>query len=102
MRRQSMRRAARRESAGREFSRVDVAQFGSFSMEKSVPLLHETGSASAMTAIEIFIPFGRIGSLAPCLAGGSPGNHLAHSSFIPAKSDSSARMKVALTTLARE
>jgi len=41
-----------------------------------------------------------MGSLAPWRAGGSSGNHFTHSSFIPAKSDSSARMKVALTTFA--
>ena len=55
--------------------------------------------ASAITAIEIFIPFGRIGSFAPWRAGGSTANHLFHSSFMPAKSLSSPRMKVALTAL---
>ena len=39
--------------------------------------------ASAMTAIEIFIPLGAAGNLAPWRAGGSDMNHLSHSSFIP-------------------
>ena len=47
------------------------------------------------------IPPGRIGSCALRRAGGATGNHLAHSSFIPAKSSSSARMNVALSTLSR-
>ena len=55
-----------------------------------------------MTAMETFMPLGRTGSLAPWRAGGSVGNHLPHSSFMPAKSVSSARMKVALTTMPRE
>jgi hypothetical protein len=42
------------------------------------------------------------GSLAPCRAGGSTGNHFDHSSFIPAKSCGSRRMKVALATLSSE
>jgi hypothetical protein len=65
---------------------------------------HPMGSASyasAMTATKILIPPGRIGSRAPCRAGGSAGNHLPHSSFIPAKSSSSASRKVALSTLPR-
>ena len=48
------------------------------------------GQASAITAMDTFIPLGRIGSFAPCRAGGSTGNHFTHSSFIPAKSASSA------------
>ncbi len=44
----------------------------------------------------------RTGSFAPCRAGGFAGNHLIHSSFIPAKSVSSRRMTVALTTRSRE
>ena len=55
-----------------------------------------------MAAMEIFIPLCLMGSLAPCRAGGFTGNHLIHSSFMPAKSASSARMNVALTTFAIE
>src|SRR5687767_15131237 len=36
--------------------------------------------ASAIAAIETFRPGTRTGSLAPCRAGGSEGNHLSHSS----------------------
>src|SRR3569833_1968267 len=52
--------------------------------------------------MEMSCPLGCIGSLAPCLAGGSTGNHLIHSTFMPPKSASSQRMKVALTTRSRE
>ena len=55
-----------------------------------------------MTAIETFMPGIRTGNFAPCRAGGFAGNHLIHSSFIPAKSVSSIRMTVALTTRSRE
>lgn len=51
-----------------------------------------------MTAMEIRMPFGLIGSFAPSRAGGFVGNQRFHSSFMPAKSDSSSRMKVAWTT----
>ena len=51
-----------------------------------------------MAAMEIRMPFGLIGSFAPCRAGGFVGNQRFHSSFIPAKSDSSRRMNVAWTT----
>lgn len=44
----------------------------------------------------------RAGSFAPCRAGGLEGNHLSHSSFMPAKSSSSARTTVTLATLSRE
>jgi len=44
----------------------------------------------------------RTGSLAPCRAGGFAGNHLIHSSFIPAKSVSSKSMTVALTVRSSE
>ena len=54
-----------------------------------------------MAAIETLIPGIAIGSLAPCRAGGSDRNHRCHSSFIPAKSASSARITVALTILAK-
>src|SRR5690606_192156 len=37
-----------------------------------------------------------------CRAGGSVGNHRSHSSFMPAKSSSSARITVALATLSIE
>jgi hypothetical protein len=43
-----------------------------------------------------------MGSCAPCRAGGWSRNQRLHSSFIPAKSDSSSRMKVACTTLSIE
>jgi hypothetical protein len=43
-----------------------------------------------------------MGNFAPCRAGGFVGNHLIHSSFIPAKSVSSRKITVALTTLSRE
>jgi hypothetical protein len=55
-----------------------------------------------MAAMDTFMPGIRTGSFAPCRAGGSTGNHLIHSSFIPAKSVSSRRMTVALTTCSRE
>lgn len=51
-----------------------------------------------MAAIEIFKPGMSIGNFAPCLAGGSAPNQFRHSSFIPAKSLGSERMKVVLTT----
>ena len=38
-----------------------------------------------MAAIEIRIPFGLIGSFAPCRAGGFVGNQRFHSSFMPAR-----------------
>jgi hypothetical protein len=55
-----------------------------------------------MAAIDTFKPGIRTGSFAPCRAGGFAGNHLIHSSFIPAKSASSRRMTVALTTRSRD
>src|ERR1700689_883094 len=55
-----------------------------------------------MAAIDTLMPGIRTGSFAPCRAGGFDGNHLIHSSFIPAKSVSSRRMTVALTTRSRE
>jgi hypothetical protein len=55
-----------------------------------------------MTAMDTFMPGMRTGSLAPWRAGGSSGNHLTHSSFMPAKSDSSSRITVALATLDSE
>jgi hypothetical protein len=55
--------------------------------------------ASAITAMAIFIPLGWMGSLAPWRAGGFLINHLFHSSFMPAKSSDSAKMKVAFTAL---
>src|SRR5580700_10766129 len=58
--------------------------------------------ASAMTAIDTLMPEIRTGNFAPWRAGGFAGNHLIHSSFIPAKSVSSKRMTVALTTRSRE
>ena len=61
-----------------------------------------TSQASAMAAMEIRRPGILTGSLAPWRAGGSTGNHFTHSSFIPAKSASSRRITVALTTLSRE
>src|SRR5580704_5389592 len=55
-----------------------------------------------MAAMETFMPGIRTGNFAPCRAGGFAGNHLTHSSFIPAKSVSSRMMTVALTTRSRE
>src|SRR5580692_7294045 len=55
-----------------------------------------------MAAMDTFNPGIRTGNFAPCRAGGSAGNHLIHSSFIPAKSVSSRRMTVALTTRSSE
>src|SRR6478609_5738568 len=55
----------------------------------------------AIMAIEILSPGTFTGSFAPWRAGGRAGNHLSHSSFMPAKSSSSARMTVALTALSR-
>jgi hypothetical protein len=55
-----------------------------------------------MAAMDTLMPGIRTGNFAPCRAGGFDGNHLIHSSFIPAKSASSTRMTVALTTLSRE
>src|SRR5271170_8237398 len=55
-----------------------------------------------MAAMDTLIPEIRTGSFAPCRAGGFAGNHLTHSSFIPAKSVSSRRMTVALTIRSRE
>src|SRR5580698_895017 len=55
-----------------------------------------------MAAMDTLRPGIRTGSFAPCRAGGFDGNHLIHSSFIPAKSASSRRMTVALTTRSRE
>jgi hypothetical protein len=55
-----------------------------------------------MAAMDTLIPGIRTGSFAPCRAGGFAGNHLIHSSFIPAKSVSSRRMTVTLTTRSRE
>jgi hypothetical protein len=52
--------------------------------------------------MDTLIPGTRTGNFAPCRAGGFSGNHLIHSSFIPAKSASSRRMTVALTTRSRE
>ncbi len=57
---------------------------------------------SAMAAMDNLIPGILTGSLAPCRAGGFDGNHLIHSSFIPAKSVSSRTMTVALTIRSRE
>jgi hypothetical protein len=54
--------------------------------------------ASATAAMDTLMPGIRTGNFAPCRAGGFAGNHLIHSSFIPAKSVSSRRMTVALTT----
>ena len=51
-----------------------------------------------MTATDTRRPGIRTGSFAPCRAGGFAGNHLTHSSFMPAKSASSRRMTVALAT----
>jgi hypothetical protein len=55
-----------------------------------------------MAAMDIFMPGIRTGNFAPWRASGFAGNHLIHSSFIPAKSVSSRRMTVALTTRSRE
>ena len=55
-----------------------------------------------MAAIDTLKPGIRTGNFAPCRAGGFVGNHLIHSSFIPAKSASSRRMTVTLTTRSRE
>jgi hypothetical protein len=48
------------------------------------------------------MPGTRTGNFAPCGAGGFAGNHLIHSSFIPAKSVSSRRITVKLTARSRE
>ena len=61
-----------------------------------------SAQASAIAAIETLIPGIRTGSLAPCRAGGFAGNHLVHSSFIPAKSASSRRITVTVTTRSSE
>ena len=58
--------------------------------------------ASAIAAIDTLNPGIFTGSLAPCRAGGSVGNHRSHSSFIPEKSSSSASTTVALTILSSE
>jgi hypothetical protein len=58
--------------------------------------------ASAMAAMDTFMPGIRTVNFAPCRAGGFVGNHFIHSSFIPAKSDSSRRMTVTLTARSRE
>src|SRR4029079_5890882 len=58
--------------------------------------------ASAIAAIDTFSPGTRTGSFAPWRAGGLDGNHFSHSSFMPAKSSSSASTIVALTTLSSE
>jgi hypothetical protein len=55
-----------------------------------------------MAAIDTRKPGIRTGNFAPCRAGGFVGNHLIHSSFIPAKSVSSRMMTVALTTRSSE
>jgi hypothetical protein len=55
-----------------------------------------------MAAMDTLMPGIRTGNFAPWRAGGFTGNHLIHSSFIPAKSVSSRRMTVALTTRSRE
>jgi hypothetical protein len=55
-----------------------------------------------MAAMDTFMPGIRTGNFAPWRAGGFAGNQLIHSSFIPAKSVSSRRMTVALTTRSRE
>src|SRR5580658_2434935 len=52
--------------------------------------------------MDTLMPGIRTGNFAPCRAGGFVGNHLTHSSFIPAKSVSSRMMTVALTTRSRE
>jgi hypothetical protein len=41
-----------------------------------------------MAAMDTLMPGIRTGNFAPCRAGGFGGNHLTHSSFIPAKSAS--------------
>ena len=56
---------------------------------------------SAIAAIETFSPGMRVGSFAPLRAGGFSGNHLNHSSFMPAKSSFLAITTVALATLSR-
>src|SRR5271170_3765319 len=55
-----------------------------------------------MDAMDTLKPGIRTGNFAPCRAGGFVGNHLIHSSFIPAKSVSSRRITVALTTRSSE
>jgi hypothetical protein len=55
-----------------------------------------------MAAMDTLMPGIRTGNFAPCRAGGFAGNHLTHSSFIPAKSASSSRMTVTLATRSRE
>src|ERR1700735_5255870 len=52
--------------------------------------------------MDTLMPSTRTGNFAPCRAGGFVGNHLIHSSFIPAKSVSSRRMTVALTIRSRD
>jgi hypothetical protein len=58
--------------------------------------------ASAIAAMDTLRPGIRAGSFAPWRAGGFGGNHRRHSSFMPAKSLSSASTTVALTILSRE
>ncbi len=55
------------------------------------------GQASAIAATDKRRPGMSSGSFAPCRAGGSVGNQRRHSSFMPAKSAGSPRMKVMLT-----
>jgi len=55
-----------------------------------------------MAAMDTLRPGMRTGNFAPCRAGGFAGNHFIHSSFIPAKSVSSRRMTVTLTTRSSE
>jgi hypothetical protein len=52
--------------------------------------------------MDTLMPGIRTGNFAPCRAGGFEGNHLTHSSFIPAKSASSRRMTVTLATRSSE
>src|SRR5580658_5824544 len=52
--------------------------------------------------MDTFMPAMRTCNFAPCRAGGFVGNHLIHSSFIPANSVSSRTMTVALTTRSSE
>src|SRR5262245_57381859 len=54
-----------------------------------------------MAAMETLSPGTRAGSFAPCLAGGFEGNQRRYSSFMPAKSSSSASTIVTLTILFR-
>lgn len=63
---------------------------------------HQVGrQASAIKAIDTFMPGMRTGIFAPWRAGGSLGNHLSHSSLAGAKSSSSATISVALTAFSR-